>query len=152
MIEDGAETDLDLGHYERFYRREHFPGASKRHRRSGLQLGAQARAPRRLPGGTVQVIPPTSPDEIKNRILIVAETKQVDFVITGSVAPWATSLRVSLSFSRRSVSSTRISAGIPGHVHPPDHSPYIVHAGEMKTSPPSIRSTNCAASAFSRMP
>ena len=48
MTEDGAETDLDLGHYERFTDANTSRG-SQRHRRRGLQLGDPQGAPRRLP-------------------------------------------------------------------------------------------------------
>jgi CTP synthase len=80
VTEDGAETDLDLGHYERFT--DH--NAS---RASNVTAGAiynsVIRRERRgdYLGGTVQVIPHIT-DEIKNRILIVAESQSVDFVIT----------------------------------------------------------------------
>ena len=49
VTEDGAETDLDLGHYERFTD-VNTSRALERHRRRDLQLGHPARAPRRLPG------------------------------------------------------------------------------------------------------
>jgi len=54
VTEDGAETDLDLGHYERFSR----PDAPEQqlHHRPDLRLGDQEGAPRRLPRRTVQVI------------------------------------------------------------------------------------------------
>ena len=48
VTEDGAETDLDLGHYERFTDVQHAQG-QQRHGRRHLQLGHPARAPRRLP-------------------------------------------------------------------------------------------------------
>ena len=48
VTEDGAETDLDLGHYERFTERQHEPRL-ERHRRRDLQHGDPPRAPRRLP-------------------------------------------------------------------------------------------------------
>ena len=48
VTEDGAETDLDLGHYERFTDVNTTPRL-QRHRRRDLQLGDPARAPRRLP-------------------------------------------------------------------------------------------------------
>ena len=80
VTEDGAETDLDLGHYERFTdentsRASNFTAGGVynsviRRERRGDYLGA-----------TVQVIPHIT-DEIKNRILIVAESQAVDFVIT----------------------------------------------------------------------
>ena len=48
VTEDGAETDLDLGHYERFTD-ANATRAVERHRRRGLQHGHPPRAPRRLP-------------------------------------------------------------------------------------------------------
>ena len=48
VTEDGAETDLDLGHYERFTD-ENTSRASNVTAGRGLQLGDPARAPRRLP-------------------------------------------------------------------------------------------------------
>src|SRR6187431_3539638 len=80
VTDDGAETDLDLGHYERFVRtrltRKHSVTTGRiyenviRKERRGDYLGA-----------TVQVIPHIT-DEIKRRILILAESQAVDFVIT----------------------------------------------------------------------
>ena len=48
VTEDGAETDLDLGHYERFTD-ANTSRALQRHRRRDLQLGDPQGAPRRLP-------------------------------------------------------------------------------------------------------
>jgi len=67
VTEDGAETDLDLGHYERFIR-------SKMNKRNNFTTGrvyeTVLRKERRgdYLGGTVQVIPHIT-DEIKRRIL-----------------------------------------------------------------------------------
>ncbi|MCR6651554.1 MAG: CTP synthase [Cellvibrionaceae bacterium] len=67
VTEDGAETDLDLGHYERFLR-------TKMSRRNNFTTGrvyeTVLRKERRgdYLGGTVQVIPHIT-DEIKRRIL-----------------------------------------------------------------------------------
>jgi CTP synthase len=67
VTEDGAETDLDLGHYERFIR-------TKMTRRNNFTTGriyeTVLRKERRgdYLGGTVQVIPHIT-DEIKHRIL-----------------------------------------------------------------------------------
>jgi CTP synthase (UTP-ammonia lyase) len=47
VTEDGAETDLDLGHYERFIQRTH-EHAQQLHHRSDLQVGDRQGAPRRL--------------------------------------------------------------------------------------------------------
>ena len=67
VTEDGAETDLDLGHYERFIR-------SKMSRRNNFTTGrvyeTVLRKERRgdYLGGTVQVIPHIT-DEIKRRVI-----------------------------------------------------------------------------------
>jgi CTP synthase len=49
VTDDGAETDLDLGHYERFIEHAHAP-RQQLHHRPDLQERARERAPRRLPG------------------------------------------------------------------------------------------------------
>ena len=49
VTEDGAETDLDLGHYERFVD-ENLSKSEQRHQRPNLQLRAQPGAARRLSG------------------------------------------------------------------------------------------------------
>src|SRR5471032_1869867 len=78
VLEDGAETDLDLGHYERFT-------SGKLTRKNNLTTGqiyeavlAKERQGAYL-GKTVQVIPHVT-DEIKQRIQKVA-TEAVDVVI-----------------------------------------------------------------------
>ena len=80
VTEDGAETDLDLGHYERFTD-ENTSRASNV--TAGAVYNSVIKRERRgdYLGATVQVIPHIT-DEIKNRILIVAESQSVDFVIT----------------------------------------------------------------------
>src|SRR5256714_12401536 len=80
VTEDGAETDLDLGHYERFT-------DANTSRSSNVTTGsvyhAVIRRERRgdYLGGTVQVVPHIT-DEIKNRIKIVADSPDGDVVIT----------------------------------------------------------------------
>src|ERR1700712_3507994 len=80
VTEDGAETDLDLGHYERYT-------DANTSRASNVTAGAVynsvIRKERRgdYLGGTVQVVPHIT-NEIKQKILIVAESQAVDFVIT----------------------------------------------------------------------
>ena len=80
VTDDGAETDLDLGHYERFVD-ESLPGAASvssgkiywsvlSREREGGYLGA-----------TVQIIPHIT-DEIKRRIYAMGETGDVDVVIS----------------------------------------------------------------------
>ncbi len=81
VTDDGAETDLDLGHYERFIDRN-------LSQRSNVTTGQvyEAIINRERAGGylgkTVQVVPHVS-DEIKNRIRLAAENgEDVDVVIT----------------------------------------------------------------------
>ncbi len=49
VLDDGAETDLDLGHYERFIDIEPEPGV-QRHHRPGLRRGHRQGASRGFPG------------------------------------------------------------------------------------------------------
>ena len=81
VTDDGAETDLDLGHYERFIDRN-------LSQRSNVTTGQvyEAIINRERNGGylgkTVQVVPHVT-DEIKNRIKLAAENGEgVDVVIT----------------------------------------------------------------------
>ena len=80
VTEDGAETDLDLGHYERFTD-ENTSRASNV--TAGGVYNSVIRRERRgdYHGATVQVIPHVT-NEIKQRILILAESQAVDFVIS----------------------------------------------------------------------
>jgi len=79
VLDDGAETDLDLGHYERFI-------DIRLTRESNLtsgQIYAEVISKERKGdylGGTIQVIPHIT-DEIKKRIRRVAELTQADFVL-----------------------------------------------------------------------
>jgi CTP synthase len=81
VTDDGAETDLDLGHYERFIDRN-------LSQRSNVTTGQvyESVINRERNGGylgkTVQVVPHVT-DEIKNRIRLAAENgEEVDVVIT----------------------------------------------------------------------
>lgn len=79
VTDDGAETDLDLGNYCRF---THSPLGRANSITTGqiyLAVISQEREGRFL-GRTVQVIPHVT-DEIKNRILKVGETSEVDVTI-----------------------------------------------------------------------
>jgi CTP synthase len=79
VLDDGAETDLDLGHYERFL-------DADLHRGSNFTTGAVYSAvlakERRgdYLGKTVQVIPHIT-DEIKARVRALAEAEQADLQI-----------------------------------------------------------------------
>jgi CTP synthase len=129
VTEDGAETDLDLGHYERFIN-------TKMSRRNNFTTGriytdvlAKERRGDYL-GGTVQVIPHIT-DEIKRRVMDGAEGSDVALVeIGGTVGdiesqPFLEAVRqmkVELGSKRAlSVHLTLV--------------PYIATAGETKTKP-----------------
>ncbi|MGH2907607.1 MAG: CTP synthase [Solirubrobacterales bacterium] len=131
VTEDGAETDLDLGHYERFT-------GTNTSRGSNITTGAVynqvIRKERRgdYLGGTVQVIPHIT-DEIKARIDLIAETEDVDVVITeigGTVGdieslPFLESIRQFQQDRGRSHCMFLHLTLVP----------YIAHAGELKTKP-----------------
>jgi CTP synthase len=131
VTEDGAETDLDLGHYERFT-------DANTSRASNVTAGgiynSVIRRERRgdYLGGTVQVVPHIT-DEIKNRIKLIGETTDVDFVITevgGTVGdieslPFLEAIRqFPVEVGRRDVMFIHLTLV-----------PYIGHAGELKTKP-----------------
>ena len=131
VTEDGAETDLDLGHYERFTDTNTSRASNAT---AGAIYNSVIRRERRgdYLGGTVQVIPHIT-DEIKNRIKLVAETTDVDIVITeigGTVGdieslPFLEALRQFHSEIGRDrcmfVHLTLV--------------PFLGHAGELKTKP-----------------
>jgi CTP synthase len=131
VTEDGAETDLDLGHYERFTN-------TNTTRASNVTAGgiynSVIRRERRgdYLGGTVQVVPHIT-DEIKQRIRLIAETSNVDVVITeigGSVGdieslPFLEAIRqFPVDVGRRQCMYIHLTLV-----------PYIGHAGELKTKP-----------------
>ncbi len=80
VTDDGAETDLDLGHYERFTA---IPTSQANSVTTGRVYQAVIDKERRgdYLGKTVQVIPHIT-DEIKRRIQILGETGNYDIVIT----------------------------------------------------------------------
>jgi len=84
VTEDGAETDLDVGHYERFLDRDLSGSANVTTGQVYSTVIAKERRGEYL-GDTVQVIPHIT-DEIKRRILAMAEPdaggKRPDVVIT----------------------------------------------------------------------
>jgi len=131
VTEDGAETDLDLGHYERFT-------DANTSRASNVTAGGVydtvIRRERRgdYLGGTVQVVPHIT-DEIKQRIALVAESSDVDFIITeigGTVGdieslPFLEAIRqFPVDVGRRRCMFIHLTLV-----------PYIGHAGELKTKP-----------------
>src|SRR5271163_3957018 len=80
VTEDGAETDLDIGHYERFVD-ENLSRASNH--TAGAVWDRVLRKERKgeYLGSTVQVIPHIT-DEIKTRIRAVARSSDTDVVIS----------------------------------------------------------------------
>jgi CTP synthase len=131
VTEDGAETDLDIGHYERFIDENlsraanHTAGAIwdrvLRKERKGEYLGS-----------TVQVIPHIT-NEIKARIRSVAEVTDTDVVISeigGTVGdiesqPFLEAIRQ----FRREVGGENVL-----YIHV-TLVPFIANAGELKTKP-----------------
>jgi CTP synthase len=131
VTEDGAETDLDLGHYERFT-------DANTSRASNVTAGGVydtvIRRERRgdYLGGTVQVVPHIT-DEIKQRVALIAESSDVDVVITeigGTVGdieslPFLEAIRqFPVDVGRRRCMYIHLTLV-----------PYIGHAGELKTKP-----------------
>ncbi|HEV8461253.1 MAG TPA: CTP synthase [Gaiellaceae bacterium] len=131
VTEDGAETDLDIGHYERFID-ENLSRAAN-HTAGGVwdRVLRKERKGEYL-GSTVQVIPHIT-NEIKTRIRSVAEATNTDVVITeigGTVGdiesqPFLEAIRQ----FRREVGPENV---IYLHV---TLVPYIDTAGELKTKP-----------------
>ncbi len=80
VTEDGAETDLDLGHYERFTDEDLTVDSSITSGKIYWSVLSRERAGDFL-GGTVQVIPHIT-NEIKERIYRVGRREGVDVVIT----------------------------------------------------------------------
>ena len=80
VTDDGAETDLDLGHYERFL---NVPTSQANNVTTGRIYQSVIQKERRgeFLGKTVQVIPHIT-DEIKHRIQILGNSGQYDVVIT----------------------------------------------------------------------
>lgn len=80
VTEDGAETDLDLGHYERF---SNVPTSQANNVTTGRIYQTVIDKERRgdYLGQTVQVIPHIT-DEIKTSIKLLGNTGKYDFVIT----------------------------------------------------------------------
>jgi CTP synthase len=80
VLDDGAETDLDLGHYERFTNTK----LSRKNATTSGQIYQQVLENERegvYLGKTVQVIPHVT-DEIQRRITLLADDAKADVVIT----------------------------------------------------------------------
>jgi CTP synthase len=131
VTEDGAETDLDIGHYERFVDENLSRNANHT---SGSIWYAVIRKERKgeYLGSTVQVIPHVT-NEIKDRVRRVAATSDADVVISeigGTVGDIE-----SLPFLE-AIRQFRREAGPENvmYVHV-TFVPFIETAGELKTKP-----------------
>ncbi len=131
VLDDGAETDLDLGHYERFT-------STKLSRMNNLTSGQvyqtvlnNEREGKYL-GKTVQVIPHVT-DEIKNRIRLIAEQSKSDVLITeiGGTTGDIEGLPF-LEAIREFALEVGYTNAIFLHV---TYVPFIKAAGELKTKP-----------------
>jgi len=80
VTEDGAETDLDLGHYERFL---NVPTSQANNVTTGRIYQSVIQKERRgeFLGKTVQVVPHIT-DEIKERVQLLGDSGDFDIVIT----------------------------------------------------------------------
>jgi len=131
VTDDGAETDLDLGHYERFL---NIPTSQANNVTTGRIYQSVINKERKgeFLGKTVQVIPHIT-DEIKRRIQLLGETGDFDIVITeigGTVGdieslPYVESVR-QLLWEKGPENAIVIHLTLI---------PYLAAAGELKTKP-----------------
>jgi len=129
VTEDGAETDLDLGHYERFLKTTM---AKKNNFTAGQVYDSVLRRERKgeYLGATVQVIPHIT-DEIKRRVYLSSEGMDVTLIEVGGTVgdieslPFLEAIR-QMRFELGSERSLFIHLTLV---------PYIRSAGEIKTKP-----------------
>ena len=130
VTDDGAETDLDLGHYERFLNNSTSQANNVTTGRIYQTVIQKERKGDYL-GKTVQIIPHIT-DEIKRRVQLLGDTGKFDFVITeigGTVGdiealPYIEAVRQlkwELEDSALFIHLTLV--------------PYLAAAGELKTKP-----------------
>ncbi|MBL1212812.1 MAG: CTP synthase [Ignavibacteriae bacterium] len=131
VTDDGAETDLDLGHYERFLD----VNTSKANNTTTGQVYYEVISKERRGdylGATVQVIPHIT-DEIKKRMVALGKTNKYDIIITeigGTIGdieglPFVEAMRqLMLELGRKNALSIHVTLV-----------PYISSAHEMKTKP-----------------
>jgi CTP synthase len=129
VTEDGAETDLDLGHYERF------SNATMRRSNNfttGRVYNSVLRKERRgdYLGGTVQVIPHIT-DEIKRRVILGAGDADVAVIEIGGTVGDIEGLPF-LEAARQLQIEMGPSRALLMHL---TLVPYIATAGEIKTKP-----------------
>lgn len=129
VTQDGAETDLDLGHYERFLKT---PMTKKNNFTTGQVYASVLRKERRgdYLGATVQVIPHIT-NEIKRRIYASAEGMDVAIIEVGGTVgdieslPFLETIRqIGIDLERDQTLFIHLTLV-----------PYIKTAGEVKTKP-----------------
>jgi len=129
VTEDGAETDMDLGHYERFI-------SARMSRRNNFTTGQVYESVIRKErkgeylGGTVQVIPHIT-DEIKSNVVACAEGLDVLIVEVGGTVGDIESLPF-LEAIRQLRHEVGPQNSVALHL---TLVPYIAAAGELKTKP-----------------
>lgn len=130
VTDDGAETDLDLGYYERFLR--HSKMSKSNNFTSGRIYQTVLNKERRgeYLGGTVQVIPHIT-DEIKNKILASGEGYDIAIIEIGGTVGDIESLPFMEAVRQMQVELGRNRAMLM-HL---TLVPYISSAGETKTKP-----------------
>ena len=131
VTNDGAETDLDLGHYERFLGRPTSQANNVTTGRVYQGVITKERAGDYL-GKTVQVVPHII-DEIKEWMLKLGETKDYDVVITeigGTVGDIESQPYLEAIRQMRYEVGTRNTLDV--HL---TLVPYLTAAGELKTKP-----------------
>ncbi len=131
VLDDGAETDLDLGHYERFIDIDLHRGSN--HTTGAIYSAVIAKERRGdYLGKTVQVIPHIT-DEIKERVRALGETEAADLVLVeigGTVGdieslPFLEAIRqLRNEIGRENCAFVHVSL-----------MPYIGPSGELKTKP-----------------
>jgi CTP synthase len=131
VTEDGAETDLDLGHYERFLDMNMTRANNTTTGQVYYEVISRERRGDYL-GATVQVVPHIT-DEIKRRMTELARTNDYDVIITeigGTVGdieslPFLEAMRqLMLKVGRENFLSIHLT-----------YVPFIEAAGEIKTKP-----------------
>ncbi len=131
VTDDGAETDLDLGHYERFLS---IPTSQANNVTTGKIYQTVINKERRgdYLGKTIQVVPHIT-DEIKRRMLLLDQTNDYDVIVTevgGTVGdieslPYVEAIR-QLRLELGKNNSVVIHLTLV---------PYLASAGELKTKP-----------------
>ncbi|MDR0983515.1 MAG: CTP synthase [Ruminococcus sp.] len=131
VTDDGAETDLDLGHYERFIDENLSVNSNVTTGKIYWNVINKERHGDYL-GGTVQVIPHIT-DEIKNRVYRAANSSGADIVITeigGTVGDIEST--PFLEAIRQAVTEVGVNNAIYIHL---TLIPYIAGSNELKSKP-----------------